>query len=387
MGHHRGDLDQGFDPAQALGQGEDPQPLHGAAGGAETALELERDHAPEALHLAPRQRMLRVAGKARIVDPLHPGVALEEAGHRDRIALVLAHAYRQRLQSTKHEPRIHGTGDAAHRVLQVCQPLAQVLPIDHQHAADGVAVAAEVLGRAVDHDVGAQRQRALEERAHEGVVHHYEGAVSMRDGADGADVHQLQPRVGGSLDPDHPGLRRPGRLHRFGPGGVDEAEGETHRLEHLLEESIGSPVEVVHGNGVVGGSQKPHDGRLGRHARGEGQAVAPALERGDAGLQRGPGRVAGPRILVAAVLAQLRLGIGGRLEDGNHDRPGRRLRLLAGVNGPGREAGLGLGHREVRACAMNSRRSSRVMMPTGRAASITTTAVAPPSRVLKASSM
>src|SRR4029077_17614272 len=99
------------------------------------------------------------------------------------------------------------------------------------------------------------------------------------------------------------------------------------------------------------------------------------------------GRIPGARVLVAAMPADRILGEGRGLVDRYHDGARGRVGLLSNVYRPGGEPGRAFGaHLEARVCAMNSRRSRRVMIPTGRSASITTSAVAPASNVLKASS-
>ena len=60
------------------------------------------------------------------------------------------------------------------------------------------------------------------------------------------------------------------------------------------------------------------------------------LQAGQRRLQRRPGRVPGPRVVVpAAGLADDVLGIGGGLVDRHDDRTGQRVGLLAGMDGAG----------------------------------------------------
>jgi hypothetical protein len=65
-----------------------------------------------------------------------------------------------------------------------------------QHAADDIAVAAEVLGRAVHDQVAAQLQRPLQVRAGEGVVAKRQDGALAADGGDRAQVVDAQQRVG-----------------------------------------------------------------------------------------------------------------------------------------------------------------------------------------------
>src|SRR5699024_1171113 len=88
------------------------------------------------------------------------------------------------------------------------------------------------------------------------------------------------------------------------------------------------------------------EGVLGGQSRGEGEGVACALDRGQLLLQRAPGGVAGPAVLVpAAQAADAVLREGGGLVDRHVHRTGGRIGLLPGVDRAGVESGGGLGHR------------------------------------------
>src|SRR3972149_5474841 len=68
-----------------------------------------------------------------------------------------------------------------------------------------------------------------------------------------------------------------------------------------------------------------------RHARRERQAPGAALERGEAGLERGAGGVAGPRVLVALVLADRFLRERRGLVDRDRAGPRGRVGVLSRV--------------------------------------------------------
>src|SRR5205807_6654757 len=78
---------------------------------------------------------------------------------------------------------------------------------------------------------------------------------------------------------------------------------------------------------------------------GGGGAPGPALERGQAGLQGGPGGVLGAGVLVARVLTGGALGEGRGQVHGRHHRPGGFVGVLAGVDGPRLEPGRGVAQR------------------------------------------
>ena len=65
-------------------------------------------------------------------------------------------------------------------------------------------MAAEVLRRRVEDHVCAEVERILEVRGGEGVVDDEDRADRVGGVGGGADVDEVQHRVGGGLDPDHP---------------------------------------------------------------------------------------------------------------------------------------------------------------------------------------
>ncbi len=111
---------------------------------------------------------------------------------------------------------------AAGRVLVEGDRLQQLAAADHR-AADHVGVAAEVLRRAVDDEVGPERERLLQVRRGERVVDRQQRAGAVRQLGDGGDVEDLQERIGRRLDPDELRLRREDRREARGRGVVGVA--------------------------------------------------------------------------------------------------------------------------------------------------------------------
>src|SRR5262249_53771017 len=73
------------------------------------------------------------------------------------------------------------------------------------HAAEAAALAVDVLGGGVDHDIGAELQGLLQHRGGEHVVDHDDGAGGVGDLGDGGDVDQVEGGVGRRLEEE--GLR------------------------------------------------------------------------------------------------------------------------------------------------------------------------------------
>src|SRR5690348_11620866 len=157
---------------------------------------------------------------------------------------------------------------------------------------------------------------------------------------------------------------------------------------------------------IAGAADGAQQAVLGRHTGGEGERLGATLQRGEAPLQRGPGRVCGPGVFVTTPQpAHAVLGVGGDLVDRRDHGAGGRVRLLPGVDrqgietagarlpGPARAvsaapvpararavpAGAMLAHappaHEVPP-ARNASRSCGVIMPAGRPSTSTTAAPA-----------
>jgi len=192
------------------------------------ALELERHHAGEVLHLAPRQLVLRVALEARVVDPRHAGVGVEPARDRQRSLLMRLHPERQGGRAARDQPGVEG----AHHPAVMHDRLAHQRPDQPgpaaDEAADRVAMAADILGRRVHDIVRPQLQRAGADGAREGAVDREPGAARMGDLRRCRDVGEAEERVAGGVDEDELRLLPHRRLQRAEIRGVDLAHRDPH---------------------------------------------------------------------------------------------------------------------------------------------------------------
>ena len=156
-----------------------------------------------------------------------------------------------------------------------------------------------------------------------------------RDVRHRGDVGDAQQRVGRRLAPDDPGGRPQRRAQRVDVGEVHRRVLDPPRREDLVDEPERAAVGVVRDDEVVAGAQTaPAGGRPRAHARAERPAVPPALERGQALLQRGAGGVRAARVLVAARAraADAVLDEGGRQVQGGDHRARGGVGLLPGVD-------------------------------------------------------
>ena len=175
----------------------------------------------------------------------------------------------------------------------------------HDGAADDVAVPTGILGRAVGDDVGAQVERALQVCRGEGVVDDEQRPGVVRDRRERGDVGDAEQRVGRGLDPEHLGAAGT-------DGGADRVE-VAHRCDGVLDAvGAGDLVDVAVGAAVGVGrddemvarhEQRPDHAVLPGEPARESEPVRAAVERGEALLQRGAGRVGRAGVLVAAAQA------------------------------------------------------------------------------------
>ena len=341
MGHDGRVLDQALHAAERFGQGKQVAAFQHAARFFESTLHLDADDAAEALHLAARQGVLRVALEAGVDHALDARVLLEPARQFQRVVAVRAHAQVQGLESAQGEKTVERPGDGADRVLQECHRFGQIRCAGHDDAADHVGMAVEVLGGRVQHQVRAVLQRALQHGRAEGVVHHQDQPVLARERGHLGQIHQPQHGVGGRLCPDHARVGLERGLQRGRVVEIDEAEVEPGRTPaHALEQTIGAAVQIVPGDDVAAGVQQLQHGAGRGQARGEGEARHATFQIGHAALVGEARGVVRARVFVALVLAGTALYISRRGIDRRHDRAGRGVGTLAGVDGAGAEAQL-----------------------------------------------
>ena len=105
----------------------------------------------------------------------------QELGHRAAVLLVLPNAQRQRPDAAQNQEALERRHYAAGCFLDQEIALLVFGLRSDEHAAQPVRVAVEVLGGRVHHDIGAQRQRALQRRRQEGVVHAHFRAARVRN--------------------------------------------------------------------------------------------------------------------------------------------------------------------------------------------------------------
>ena len=261
-----------------------------------TAGQNDRHHPPEPPHLLGRHLVAGVLGQARVQHPQDGRVPGEHLGDALGVVAVPIHSDRERLDAPQREPVVERPGHRPDRVLRERQLLGELVVAGDERAADDVGVTAEVLGRGVQDDVRAQRERLLQVGRGEGVVDDEPGPGLPRDVRDRRDVRDAQQRVGRRLAPDDPGGRPQRGPQRVDVREVDRRVLDAPRREDLVDEPERAAVGVVRDDEVVTGAyQHPQEDVARSHTRAERPGVPAALERGQASAG-GAGGVGAARV-------------------------------------------------------------------------------------------
>jgi hypothetical protein len=182
-------------------------------------------------------------------------VGAEELRERKAVGVVRLHADRQRLGAAQHQKRVERAEDRPFRVLDELQPLDVVVARRDDDPADAVAMAVEVLGRAVRDEVGAELDRALQVRTGEGVVDDQTSVVAVGEVGRRPQVGDAHHGVGRRLDEQHPRRRRHRPFDLVEVRRVDIGEGQLVPPQHLVEQPERAAVGIVRHHHVIAGLQ------------------------------------------------------------------------------------------------------------------------------------
>ena len=153
-------------------------------------------------------------------------------------------------------------------------------------------MAAEVLGRRVDHDVGTVLDRPAQRRGGEGVVHHTGQARLMAGRDQGRQVAHRDRGIRDGLQEQQPRAwpQRVGHLARIAPG--DVADVDAVAGGQVGEDRERATVEAALGDDVIARAQRGQQHGVDRaHARAGGQRGRAAFEVGGRGLESLRGRI------------------------------------------------------------------------------------------------
>ena len=200
--------------------------------------------------------MLRVARKAGEANPGHAGVSLEKAGDLERVGLGALHPEPESLDSPEDEPGLVRVHRSSEEVMDLPETLEMLRPLRHDGAADDVRVAVQVLREAVDHDVGPESERLLENRRRERVVDDEKRPPGVRDLRALREIGELHRRVRRRLDVDHPRRGPHRRSDVPGVRGVDPGRRDAEPAVLVLEDEARRAVDRVRADDVRSGLEE-----------------------------------------------------------------------------------------------------------------------------------
>mmetsp|Transcript_1584 Transcript_1584/g.5244 ORF Transcript_1584/g.5244 Transcript_1584/m.5244 type:complete len:314 (+) Transcript_1584:484-1425(+) len=270
---------------------------------------------------------------------------LEPPRDGDGVLLLLRHPQRHRLQPAQGEPAVERPEERPFRVLVEVNLLRERLALHREYPAGDVGVPGDELRRRRHRDVRAERERGLEHRRHDAVVHAHQRASLVRVIAYRADVRDLQTRVRRGLEHHH--RRVPavdGSVNRVEIVHVHVHHLDANLRDHLREQPRRAAVDVVPGDDPLARLDEPRHGHQRGHAGGEGERAVGALELCHLHLEEIPGRVAAPGVVVRPVRRRARLrerrGLVQRRR-GRHERVFQRVRRVHESRGDAPVVGVG----------------------------------------------
>ena len=324
-----------------------------------------------------RQGVIRVAGQRRIVDPRHLGVFFQELRNFQSVVVNPLQAKRQRLDALQDQEGIEGRNGGAQiaqrhyprtadiggwpqcfgvdhpvvagvglvQAFETCLVLAPwELARIHNRPAQRGAVAAEVFGERVHHDVGAMLERAQQVGRRHRVVDNQRHAVAVRNVGNGGDIGHRALRVADGFDEHGLGTVIKQRLKTCQIARIGKARCHAKLRQGVCQQVVGAAIEGGAGNDVVARFGDGLDGI--RHCRlpgGHRECRNAPFERRHALFQHVLRRVHDARVDVARhlqveqVRAVLRVVkcIGHGLVDRHRHRLGGGVGRVSGVDGLG----------------------------------------------------
>ena len=198
-------------------------------------------------------------------------------------------------------------------------------------------MAADELGRGLDHDVGAVLQRAEQVRGGEGVVDDHRQMMLVGNCGDGLEVGQVGVRIAEGLEVDELGVLLDGVLELLRILGGDEGGGDAVTRQGVTQQVEGATVDVLGGDDVIAGlGDVAHRVFHGGCTGGDGKACGTTFKSGDTVFEHALGRVGQTAVDVARVgkaesglsVIEVVEDVGGGLVDRHGAGIGGRVGLL-----------------------------------------------------------
>ena len=183
------------------------------------------------------------------------------------------------------------------------------------HAAQRAALAVDIFGRGMHHDMGAEFHRPLQRRGGEGIVHHQQRAMPVGDLRHRLQIHDRQRGIGRRFQEQHARLGP----HRLFPGAdvpaVHQGGGDAEARQDLLHHMQAGAEHRPRRHHMIAGLQADRNTAVtAAMPVAVARPTGGAFQRRHALLEHGDGGIAEAAILIAADLAlEAGLGFLGRL--------------------------------------------------------------------------
>src|SRR5260221_9743548 len=158
---------------------DEPQRVEKAKAALLAAGDVKADETAALLHLPTREIVLRVARQPGVEHPCDLGMGLETAGDRNRGAALAVDAELERLQPFQQQPSVERAERRSGMPVEQSEVVLDEFFRRKDGAAETAPLAVDVLGRGIDDDIGAERQRLLQQRGRKDIIDNEEAAGAV----------------------------------------------------------------------------------------------------------------------------------------------------------------------------------------------------------------
>ena len=205
-------------------------------------------------------------------------------------------------------------------------------------------MATDIFGQRFNDDIRPQLQRAAECGRGDGVVNDERQTGGVRGGGKSGNIEDVNRRIADAfaINETGAGVAKAGDVFRMRR--INKAHFDALPRQSVSKKIVSAAIKRAGGDDIVARAGNCLDGISNRrHAARDHERANAALNRGEALLQNGGGRVHDAGVNIAGDIeikkigAVLRIieGIAGGLINGNGDGAGGRVGTVSGVNGKG----------------------------------------------------
>ena len=312
---------------------DEPQRVEKAEAVLLAAGDVKADQAATLLHLAARHFVLRVAGQPGVEHASNLRVSFEIPGDRQGGAALALDPKLERLEPLQQQPGVEWAQRRPGMPVKETEIVLDEFLRRQDGATETAPLAVDVLGRRIDDDVGAERERLLQERGRKDVVDDEEAAGAVGQPCDLGEIDDLHRRVRRAFAEGEGGAAGECRLP-----GAEVAPVDEHGLDAPARQEVGDDVVARAEQGparhhLLTGAQSAEEcGEHRRHAACGGAAGLRPFEQPQPFFEHRHRRVAITRIDIArALLGKRRLGRRGIVVDKARGQEQRFAGLVIGA--------------------------------------------------------